>query len=222
MDDDPQALRYARGALTMVGYAPVVTGDPDEALRLMAERRPRLALLDLTMSGTDGVELMQTILEKADVPVICLSAYGQEDIVARAFDLGASDYLVKPYSPTELAARIRADLRRHAAPEFYVLGNLTIDRTERRVTLAGRPVALVAMEYRLLAELSAHAGRVLTYAHLMERVWGKQNARDLRPMRTIVNKLRQKLGDDGRDPKYIFTEPRVGYRMPMGDARGGG
>ena len=222
VDDDPQALRYAHGALTMVGYAPVVTGDPAEALRLMAERRPRLALLDLTMSGTDGVELMQTILEKADVPVICLSAYGQEDIVARAFDLGASDYLVKPYSPTELAARVRAALRRHAAPEFYVLGDLAIDRTERRVTLAGRPVALVAMEYRLLAELSAHAGRVLTYAHLMERVWGKQNARDLRPMRTIVNKLRHKLGDDGRDPKYIFTEPRVGYRMPRGDARGGG
>ena len=204
----------------MAGYAPVVTGDPDEALRLMAQRRPRLALLDLMMPGTDGVELMQAILQTEDVPVIFLSAYGQEDIVARAFDMGAADYVVKPYSPTELAARIRAALRRRAAPEPaepYVLGDLTIDRTARTVTLAGRPVPLVAMEYRLLAELSAHAGRVLTYEHLMWQVWGKEDAADLRPMRTIVNKLRRKLGDVGSNPTYIFTEPRVGYRMPMGD-----
>ncbi len=217
VDEDPRALHYVHGALAMTGYAPVVTGDPDEALRLMTERRPRLALLDLTMSGTDGVELMRDILKKADVPVILLSAYGQEDIVVRAFDLGAADYLVKPYSPTELAARIRAALRRHGIPQTYVLGDLTIDRAERRVTLGGRPVPLVAMEYRLLAELSAHPGRVLTYGHLLERVWGNGSAEDLRPMRTIVNKLRRKLGDDGSNPTYIFTEPRVGYRMPMGE-----
>ncbi len=220
VDDDPQALRYVHDALVMAGYAPVVTGDPDEALRLMAQRQPRLALLDLMMPGTDGVELMQAILETEDVPVIFLSAYGQEDIVARAFDMGAADYVVKPYSPTELAARIRAALRRRAAPEPaepYVLGDLTIDRTARTVTLAGRPVPLVAMEYRLLAELSAHAGRVLTYEHLMWQVWGKEDAEDLRPMRTMVNKLRRKLGDVGSNPTYIFTEPRVGYRMPMGD-----
>ena len=98
-----------------------------------------------------------------------------------------------------------------------MLGDLTIDRAERRVTLGGRPVPLVAMEYRLLAELSAHPGRVLTYGHLLERVWGNGSAEDLRPMRTIVNKLRRKLGDDGSNPTYIFTEPRVGYRMPMGE-----
>ena len=220
VDDDPQALRYVHDALAMAGYAPVVTGDPDEALRLMAERRPRLALVDLMMPGTDGVELMRAILETEDVPVIFLSAYGQEDIVARAFDLGAADYVVKPYSPTELAARIRAALRRRATPEPeepYVLGDLTIDRATRNVTLAGRPVPLVAMEYRLLAELSANAGRVLTYEHLLGQVWGKEGSEDLRPMRTIVNKLRRKLGDGGRNPTYIFTEPRVGYRMPAGD-----
>ena len=220
VDDDPQALRYVHDALAMAGYAPVVTGDPAEALRLMAERRPRLALVDLMMPGTDGVELMRAILETEDVPVIFLSAYGQEDIVARAFDLGAADYVVKPYSPTELAARIRAALRRRATPEPeepYVLGDLTIDRATRNVTLAGRPVPLVAMEYRLLAELSANAGRVLTYEHLLGRVWGKEGSEDLRPMRTIVNKLRRKLGDGGRNPTYIFTEPRVGYRMPAGD-----
>ena len=220
VDDDPQALRYVHDALVMAGYAPVVTGDPYEALRLMAQRQPRLALLDLMMPGTDGVALMQAILRTEDVPVIFLSAYGQEHIVARAFDMGAADYVVKPYSPTELAARIRAALRRRAAPEPeepYVLGDLTIDHTARTVTLAGRPVPLVAMEYRLLAELSAHAGRVLTYEHLMWQVWGKEDPADLRPLRTMVNKLRRKLGDVGSNPTYIFTEPRVGYRMPAGE-----
>ncbi len=225
VDDDPQALRYVHDALTMAGYAPVVTGDPDEALRLMAERRPRLALLDLIMPETDGVELMQAILDTEDVPVIFLSAYGQDDVVARAFDMGASDYVVKPYSPTELAARIRAALRRRATPEPaepYVLGDLTINYAERRVTLGGRPVPLVGLEYRLLAELSAHAGRVLTYEHLLERVWGDRNAQDLRPMRTVINKLRRKLGEAARNPTYIFTEPRVGYRMPRSDSGDGG
>ena len=129
------------------------------------------------------------------------------------------DYVVKPFSPTELAARIRAALRRRAAsepPEPYVHGALTIDYAARRVTLGGRPVPLVAMEYRMLAELSANAGRVLTYEQLLERVWGKRSKGDVRPMRTIVSKLRRKLGEDGDNPVFIFTEPRVGYRMPLG------
>ena len=123
---------------------------------------------------------------------------------------------VKPFSPTELAARIRAALRKRAATEPsepYVLGDLTIDYVERRVTLAGRPLPLIAMEYRLLAELSANAGRLLTYEHLLERVWGEKDNGDVRPMRTIVSKLRRKLGDDADNPTYIFTEPCVGYRM---------
>ena len=96
-------------------------------------------------------------------------------------------------------------------------GDLIIDYAERRVTLAGRPLPLIAMEYRLLAELSANAGRLLTYEHLLERVWGEKSSGDVRPMRTIVSKLRRKLGDDADNPTYIFTEPRVGYRMPKGE-----
>ena len=220
VDDDPQALRYVRDALARAGYDPVVTGDPAEALRLVEEERPQLVLLDLMLPGTDGIELMKDILGAADVPVIFLSAYGREELVARAFDTGAADYVVKPFSPTELSARIRAALRRRTAPkpsEPYVLGDLTIDYTERQVTLAGRPVQLVAMEYRMLAELSANAGRVLTYEHLLERVWGEKSSGDVRPMRTIVSKLRRKLGEDADNPAYIFTEPRVGYRMPKGE-----
>ena len=220
VDDDPQALRYVRDALASAGYTPVVTGDPEEALRLVAEEKPDLVLLDLMLPGTDGIELMKDILGAGDVPVIFVSAYGRDELIARAFDMGAVDYVVKPFSPTELAARIRAALRKRAASEPsdpYVLGDLTIDYAERSVTLAGRPLPLIAMEYRLLAELSANAGRLLTYEHLLERVWGEKSSGDVRPMRTIVSKLRRKLGDDADNPTYIFTEPRVGYRMPKGD-----
>ena len=222
VDDDPQALRYVRDALLKSGYTPVVTGDPEEALRLVAEEKPDLVLLDLMLPGTDGIELMKDILGAGDVPVIFLSAYGRDELIARAFDMGAVDYVVKPFSPTELAARIRAALRKRAATEPsepYVLGDLKIDYAERRVTLAGRPLPLIAMEYRLLAELSANAGRLLTYEHLLERVWGEKSSGDVRPMRTIVSKLRRKLGDDADNPTYIFTEPRVGYRMPKGETQ---
>ena len=225
VDDEPQALRYVRDTLARAGYEPIVTGEPEEALRLMAAERPELALLDLMLPGRDGIELMQELLEIADVPVIFLSAYGREEQVARAFDLGAEDYVVKPFSPTELAARIRAALRRRAVSEPldpYALGDLAIDYAGRRVTLADQPVHLTPIEYRLLAELSGSAGRVLTYRHLLERVWGVREESDVRPMRTVVNKLRGKLGDDAENPRYIFTEPRVGYWMPRGEERGEG
>ena len=223
VDDDPQALRYVRDALASAGYTPVVTGDPEEALRLVGEEKPDLVLLDLMLPGTDGIELMKDILGAGDVPVIFVSAYGRDELIARAFDMGAVDYVVKPFSPTELAARIRAALRKRAASEPsepYVLGDLTIDYAERRVTLGGRPVQLIAIEYRLLVEISANAGRVLTYENLLQRVWGAKDNGDVRPMRTIVSKLRRKLGDDADNPTYIFTEPRVGYRMPKGETTG--
>ena len=222
VDDDPQALRYVRDALSKSGYTPIVTGDPEEALRLMEEEGPDLVLLDLMLPGTDGIELMKDILGAGDVPVIFLSAYGRDDLIARAFDMGAVDYVVKPFSPTELAARIRAALRRQAASEPsdpYVLGDLVVNYAERSVTLAGSPVQLIAIEYRLLVELSANAGRVLTYEHLQERVWGEKSSGDVRPMRTVVSTLRRKLGDDADNPIYIFTEPRVGYRMPKGETQ---
>ena len=223
VDDDPQTLRYVRDALARAGYAPIVTGDPQEAASLVEANDPHLVLLDLMLPGTDGIELMGDILDMADVPVILLSAYGQEEIIARAFENGADDYVVKPFSPTELVARIKAALRKREAPEWaepsepYVFGDLTIDYAERRVTLAGRPVKLTAIEYGLLFELSANAGRVMTYDRLLQRVWGLRSSGDSRRVRTAAKQLRRKLGDDANNPTYILNEPRVGYRMAKGE-----
>ena len=198
----------------------MVTGDPQDVIRLMERERPELVLLDLMLPGTDGLELMRDILDVADVPVIFLSVYGREEVVAGALEMGAADYVVKPFSPTELAARIKAALRSRVTAEPsgpYVLGDLTIDYAQRTVTLAGRRVPLTPTEYGMLAELSAHAGRVLTHAHLLDRVWHETPGASLRPMRTMVSKLRRKLGDDAANPTYIFTKPRVGFQMPKGD-----
>ena len=226
VDDDPQTLRYVRGALTKAGYTPVVTGDPEEVSRLMAEEEPRLVLLDLMLPGSDGMELMKEIREVSDVPIIFLSVNGQEEIIAMAFENGADDYVVKPFSPTELVARIKAALRKREAPEWaepsepYVFGELTIDYAERRVTLAGRLVQLTAIEYGLLFELSANAGRVMTYDRLLQRVWGLRSSGDSRRVRTATKQLRRKLGDDANNPTYILNEPRVGYRMEKGEEAG--
>ena len=226
VDDDPQTLRYVRDALTKAGYTPVVTGDPEEVSRLMAEEAPRLVLLDMMLPGSDGMELMKDIREVSDVPVIFLSVNGQEEVVARAFDMGAADYVVKPFSPTELAARIRAALRKRVAPELaqpsepYVRGDLTVDYAQRRVTVAGNPVELTDIEYRMLVELSVNAGRALTHERLLQRVWGPDKGEDSGPVRNIVKRLRRKLGEDAANPAFIFAVPRVGYRMEQGEGPG--
>ena len=173
------------------------------------------------LPDTDGIEIMRRILDIADVPVIFVSVYGQDDYVVRAFDMGASDYIVKPFSPSELGARIRAALRKRRAAELpepaepYVLGDLALNFLERRVTLAGRPLELTATEYRLLVELAASPGRVVTNGQLLERIWGAGAAHSAgtAPVRNIVSRLRRKLGDSASDPKYIFNESRVGYRI---------
>ena len=224
VDDDPQALRYIRDALVKAGYEPIMTGNPDDALRLTAEEKPHLVLLDLMFPGIDGIELMKEILAWADIPVIFLSAYGQEDVVARAFDTGASDYVVKPFSPTELAARIRAALRtqqdpvRPGFPEPFSAAELRIDYDLRRVTLAEKPVQLTPTEYGLLHELTVNAGRVLSHDQLLQSVWGPERKGEHRLLRDVVKRLRRKLGDVAHNPKYIYTESRIGYRMLEGQA----
>ena len=216
VDDDPRTLRYVRDALTKAGFTPLVTGDPEEALSLFEMDRPELVLLDLMLPGDDGIELMKRFLVIAEVPVIFLSGYDRDETIARAFDLGASDYVVKPFSSTELLARIRAALRRQERPkqtEPFVAGELMIHYGERRVTLGGDEVQLTTTEFRLLCELAGSAGHVLSHDLLLQRIWGAESVGDTRPLRTVVKTLRRKLRDDANNPQYILTVPRVGYRM---------
>ena len=223
VDDDPQTLRHVRAALWEAGYAPSVTSDPGEVGRLMEETRPHMVILDLMLPGVDGVDLMEGIPGITDVPVIFLSAYGGDRNVARALEAGADDYIVKPFSGTELVARVQAVLRRWMATgsaephEPYAVGELKVNYAERRVSLAGRPVQLTDIEYRMLVELSANAGRVLSHAELLQRVWGPAHSGRSGAVRSVIKNLRRKLGDDADNPAYILNEPRVGYRMPKGE-----
>ena len=226
VDDDPQALRYVRAALAKAGYEPIVTGDPDDVDRLIEEKEPHLLLLDLMLPGVDGIELMESIQRKFELPVIFLSAYGQESIIARAFDNGAADYVVKPFAPTELAARIRAALRRgtgagHFSPrENYVRGDLVIDYVERRTTVAGRVVELTVTEYALLYELSTNAGMVLTYKQLLKRIWDEGRSENTGVVRTVVTRLRDKAGGQCAQPRVYLH--RAASRLPHAEGRGAG
>ena len=214
VDDDPHALRYVRDALVTAGYQLLMTGDPEEVPHLVTTEQPRLVLMDLMLPGTDGIELMERIPEMARLPVIFISGYGRDEMIARALDMGAADYIVKPFSPTELVARVQAALRRVGVPpRSFRLGELAIHYEERRVTLAGRPLSLTVIEYELLRALSVNAGRTITNESLLRQVWGRRDTSDSRTVRTFVRKLRQKLGDDAASPTYIFTERQVGYRM---------
>ena len=225
IDDDPHTLRSVRRSLSEAGYEAFVSGDPGDVFTLLEEHRPDLVLLDLVLPGVDAIDLMRDISGLTEVPVIFISAYGQDEVIARAFSSGAADYIVKPFSPTELVARIRAALRRSEEPrlsasaEPFVLGDLTVNYNRREATLAGEPLTLTAIEFQLLSELSHNAGRVITYDQLMRRVWGTKKPNDRQALRTHMKRLRQKLGDDIRNVRYIHTQSRVGYRMTRGDAR---
>ena len=220
VDDDPQTLRHVRDTLAEAGYSPLVTGDHGELGQIVRAEKPALVLLDLMLPGTDGIELMRTVPELADLPVIFISGYGRDETIARALEAGAADYIVKPFSPTELTARIRAALRRNADPEPFVLGDLAIDYDRRRVTVAGREVELTATEYELLRALSLNAGRVTTSETLLDRVWSGRGNGDTKVVRAFVKQLRSKLGDDAANPAWVFNVRGVGYRMPRPGASG--
>ena len=226
MEDDPQTLRHVRDILSRDGYTTLFATGPDEALRLMESEKPQLVLLELALPGVDGFELMQDIIDVADVPVICLSVHGRGQDIERALDLGAADYMVKPFAPTELTARIRAALRKAAAADLsdetspFTLGDLTIDYAGRRVEIAGQPVHLTPTEYDMLRVLSLNSGRPMSHEQLLRRVWRVTSAGDPQVVRTHMRRLRRKVGDDADNPRFIFTEPGVGYRMPAPEIAG--
>jgi len=216
VDDDPQDLRYVRNALAAAGYSVLVTGDLEEASRLVRSERPQLVLLDLMLPGMDGIEFMESNPEMADLPVIFISGYGQGETIAGALEAGAVDYLVKPFSAAELTARVRTALRGRAGAEAFVLGALAIDYEQRLVTVDGRPVHLTVTEYELLRVLSVNTGRASTYDSLLRRVWGRRGG-DPKLVRTVVKNIRRKLGDDAARPVYVVSERGIGYRMGRPD-----
>ena len=235
IDDDPRALKRVRDALTDAGYEPTVSGDPAQVMPLIAEFDPHVVLLDLMLPGTDGIELMHEVVAACGAPVIFLSAYSREDVVASALEAGAADYIIKPFSPTELAARITAALRgrtpsRPVAPRIspdaspeapdhgrFELGGLSIDFQAQLVSTADGIVELAPVEYRLLVELAANAGTLMTHDRLIANVWGPGSGGDANRLRTAIKNVRRKIGDDARHPRYIFTASRIGYRMVSPD-----
>ena len=212
VDDDPHALRTLRDILRKAGFAPLVTRDHRDVPRLLRTERPELVLLDLALSGADGIDLLQRLPGLADLPVIVVSGYDREETIAKALDAGALDYVIKPCSPGELAARVRSALRRRK-PANFVLGELEIDYGRRRVSVAGAAVELTATEYEILSMLSLDAGKVVTYDELLRKVWGRSESTDSSLVRMQFSGLRRKLGDDAENPTWIFNQRGVGYRM---------
>ena len=210
VDDDPQTLRYIRETLTEAGYAPLLTGDANSLPELIRTEQPRLVLLDLMLPGSDGIELMEHVPELRDLPVIFISGYGRDETIARALGAGAADYIVKPFSATELTARVRAALRSGAEPEPFALGELVVDYHQRRVTVAGKPVVLTNTEYELLRVLSLNPGRVVTYSSLLRQVWRVRGDTDTARVRSFMMKLRRKLGSAAA---HIYNDRGVGYHI---------
>ena len=211
--DDPPTLRYVRDALTEAGYRPIVTGDHRELGRLIRTEAPRLVLLDMMRPAAGGIELMRIVPELSDVPVIFISDHEREKNISKALQSGAADYIAKPFSATELTARIGAALRKRAEPEPFALGDLAIHFDRRHVSVGGQPVELTVTEYELLRVLSVSAGRVMTFDSLLRQVWRGRGHASPNLVRAFIKTLRSKLGDDAGDPTYIFSQRGVGYRM---------
>lgn len=215
VDDEPQIRRALRTGLLGHGYQVEVAEDGEEAVTLLATQPPDVVVLDLVMPNLDGLEVLRQMRVWSKIPVIVLSARGQERDKVNALDLGADDYLTKPFGMEELLARLRAVLRRAGAPieSSCTFGDVTIDFSRHVVTKAHIEIHLTPTEYDLLSVFASDAGKVLTHRQLLERVWGSYAAENFQQLRVYINYLRRKLEDDPARPLWLVTEPGVGYRL---------
>lgn len=215
VDDDRQMLRAVTNALRARGYAVVTAGDGESALQLLAEEQLDLLLLDLGLPNLDGHEVISELRRWSDIPVIVLSVREGQDEKAAALDAGADDYVTKPFGTKELLARMRAVLRR-AAPEppepIIRFAELEIDLPRQFMKFDGEPLHLTPTEYRLLEAMATNPGKLLTHRYLLEKVWGPGYGTESHYLRLFVRQLRQKLRDNPAHPRWITTEPGVGYR----------
>jgi two-component system KDP operon response regulator KdpE len=218
VEDDPNIVDLIRSNLAVRGFDTIASADVDEALQLLETEEPDIVLLDLMLPNADGMELCRQIRERSAVAVIVVSARGGERDKVTALNMGADDYMTKPFSVEELLARITATLRRTRAvinPEqtqsTIVAGDVVIDLAGQQVTRAGKPVHLTPTEFALLRELALNRGKLLTHSHLLRRVWGPAYQTETEYLRVYVRRLRAKLEDDGA--QLILTAPRAGYRF---------
>ena len=220
VDDEPETLKYVGANLRARGYDVVTAGDGSEALQRAEEDVFDMVLLDITMPGPDGFAVCQALRQRSTVPIIMLSARGQEKDKVKALDLGADDYITKPFGIEELLARIRSSLRRSQQDTMQsgplVVGDLTINFDERRVFRDGQEVKLTPTEYALLVQLVRSSGKVLSHSVLLQRVWGPEYGEESDYLWAYVRRLRRKLEADPEHPRYILTEPGVGYRFSTG------
>jgi two-component system KDP operon response regulator KdpE len=221
VEDEPQVLRFLRASLGAHGYRLVEATSGERALVEAATRIPDIVLLDLGLPDVDGVEVARRLREWSAVPLIVLSARGQESDKIRALDAGADDYLTKPFGVGELLARMRVALR-HAArvaagvgESAFETGELRVDLAARRVLVKGEDVRLTRTEYNLLATLAKHAGKVLTHRQLLREVWGPGATGQSHYLRVYMGQLRHKLEEDAARPRYLLTETGVGYRLAV-------
>lgn len=218
VEDDVRMLRLEERILEAEGYRVITATDGQTALDIFEEENPDLTLVDVMIPGPDGYEVCQRIREFSRVPVIMVTAKGAEEEKLKGFDVGADDYVTKPFRMGELVARVKAVLRRTmmggamAGPAFRY-GDLVVDFARNRVTVAGEEVMLTATEYYLLSYLARHAGYVLTTNEILRNVWGEGYEDDAALVQVTISRLRQKLRDDARNPKYIVTRPGIGYSM---------
>jgi two-component system KDP operon response regulator KdpE len=227
VDDEPRLIRLVRANLERAGYRVLTAGTGPEALERVSGDAPDAVILDLMLPGMNGFEVCTRIREFSPVPILVLTAKGEQGDKIRGLDLGADDYLTKPFAPEELMARLRAVLRRSGVGEeprgqpVFRCGDLTIDFARRRVTVGDREVRLAPTEYKLLYHLATNAGRVLLHEELLRRVWGEEYRDETEYLWVYVRYLRQKIEEDPSNPCYLRSEPGIGYvlRCPHRERR---
>ena len=219
VDDEPKILRFVRAELEAAGYEVHTAPDGEAAMQLLQSIHPNLIVLDVIMPGMDGFEVLRRVREESSVPVILLTARGSDADKVRGLDLGADDYLTKPFSPDELSARIRAVLRRatqaskDATGGKFTSGQLTVDFDRRKVVVRGEEVRLSRTEWQLLQQLALNAGKVMLHEDLLVRTWGSEYRDDVEYLRVWVSRLRRKIEAEPGDPQYLKTVPGVGYML---------
>lgn len=219
VDDEPRIVRIVRANLESLGFTVSSAADGAEALQKIELEEPDLVVLDLMLPRLDGIEVCRRTREFSSVPILMLTAKGQQEEKIIGLDTGADDYLTKPFDPEELLARVRALLRRSRAAEnpqhqsTFTCGDIHIDFAQHLVTKRAERVKLSPTEYRLLYQLAVNANRILLHEDLLSRAWGPEFADDVDYLRVCVRRLRRQIEDDPSHPRYLLTEPGIGYRL---------